>query len=438
MTARVLAPPQLPELVPPLFADRHLVILVTATADSSWAARNAWAFARAAATGERSVLLVDLSADGPTLDAQATAKAARGIADVFLTDEALNDAAAPQDRPGLFYIQRGARTGGLDPVWSSARWAKLARGFASEGALLLLFAPPAALAQFTFDPDGIVVLAPQGYDPASGTFPHIADRIGRGTPLLAVVGEEAAARRSNAAPRPSRATPAPAHVAPRRSVTTRRPTYGRPRYRYTAALLAGITAVASAVAVWARRPASPADPGPAPLGVARPQAPVEADAAAGDSLFYSVQVAAFNTLTQAMTRAAQIDDGAPRTIVTPVRIGQNVWYRVLTGVLPTARAADSLLQALWRVRRLERPQGTILRTPEAFRLGRRVPSADAQADALGLRTQGVPAYIVGAPDGTARVYVGAFDLPEQAHAVDSLLSAAGITGTLVQRMGIAP
>jgi hypothetical protein len=106
--------------------------------------------------------------------------------------------------------------------------------------------------------------------------------------------------------------------------------------------------------------------------------------------------------------------------------------------LPTARAADSLLQALWRGRRVERPQGTILRTPEAFRLGRRLPVEDAEADARGLRSRGIPAYIVGAPDGTARVYVGAFDRPEQALAVDSLLTAAGITGTLVQRMGTTP
>jgi hypothetical protein len=62
--------------------------------------------------------------------------------------------------------------------------------------------------------------------------------------------------------------------------------------------------------------------------------------------------------------------------------------------------------------------------------------ADALNDALGLRERGVPAYIVGAADGTARVYAGAFDLPEQARDIDSLLSAAGVTGSLVRRMGI--
>jgi cell division septation protein DedD len=323
----------------------------------------------------------------------------------------------------------------------SNRWARLARGFASEGALLLLFAPPAALASFRFDPDGIVVLAPQGYDPGSGTFPHIADRIGRGTALLGIVAEEPAARRSAAVKRPSGANPAPQPARPpirRSSISTRRPTYGR-RGLGLAPVLVTFGVVASALVVWAGRSSGEVETDSSARAAPRPLAPPESDADPGDSLFYSVQVAAFNTLEQAMRRAAELDQGTPGTIVTPVRTGsRGLWYRVLAGALPTARAADSLLQALWRSQRVDRPQGTILRTPEAYRLGRRLPPADAEADARGLRGRGIPAYIVGAPDGTARVYVGAFDLPEQAHAVDSLLSAAGVTGTLVQRMGTAP
>ncbi|MSR05763.1 MAG: SPOR domain-containing protein [Gemmatimonadetes bacterium] len=432
MTVRVLAPLRLGEMVPPLFADRHLVILVPATANTEWAVQGAWAFARAASTGSRSVLLIDLSADGPMLDSGATGRASRGIADVFLTDEPLNEAASPQDAPGLFYIQRGARAGGFEPVWGSDRWAKLARGFASEGALLLLFAPPGALSYFPVEPDGLVVLAPQGYDPADGTFPHIAKRVEQGTPLLAVVGEET--KRPSGGVRTSSASQRP--PARRSSAGVRRPAAGGGRFRYVTAALVALAAVASAVAVWAGRPSAAVTPA---RGQAYVAAPLDADAGAGDSLYYSVQVAAFNTLEQAMTRAAELEgDGAP-AIVTPVRMGgQGTWYRVLTGALPSARAADSLLQSLWQSRRIERPQGTILRTSETYRVGRRVPVADAEVDARGLRARGIPAYIVGAPDGTARVYVGAFDLPEQAHAVDSLLTTAGLTGTLVQRMGTTP
>ncbi len=432
MNPRVLAPPYLPELVPPLFADRHLVILTPATAHTEWAAGAAWAVARAAATGERSVLLVDLSADGPVLDGGANGVAARGIADVFLADEPLTDAARPQDATGLHFIRRGDAAGGFVPIWSHPRWQRLARGFAAERALLLLFAPPAALPHLPVDPDGIVVLAPNGYDPVTGTFPHLARRLAQGTPLLAIVAERTPPQSAPGSARGSGPVPRP----PLRSPSRQRQV--SPRTRRVTATLVAVGAILSAVAVWAGRPARDGRAAPAP-GVPRLAAPPEADAAAADSLFYSVQVAAFNTADQAMARALDLDDGGVPGIVTPIRMGgPGLWYRVLAGTLPTARAADSLRRALWQAGRVERPMGTILRTPEAYRVGRRQDRREAAAAAADLRTRGIPAYIVGAPDGTARVYVGAFDLPEQAQAVDSLLSAAGITGTLVQRMGITP
>jgi len=268
-----------------------------------------------------------------------------------------------------------------------------------------------------------VVLAPQGYNPGDGPFPHIAKRIESGTPLLAVVGDDKA---PSARPPVRRSSPG-----------LRRPTPKPSRFRFLPAGLLGIGAVVSAFVVWTERPSAAAER--STRGVPHAPAALEVDAAPGDSLFYSVQVASFNSLDQAMDRALQIDDGGQQGIVTPVLLGgQGTWYRVLAGVMPSARAADSLLQALWQSGKLERPQGTILRTPETYRVGPRMPLTAAVADARGLRARGIPAYIVGAPDGTARVYVGAFDLPEQAHAIDSLLTAAGLTGTLVQRMGTTP
>jgi hypothetical protein len=118
--------------------------------------------------------------------------------------------------------------------------------------------------------------------------------------------------------------------------------------------------------------------------------------------------------------------------VTPVQVGnQGVWYRVLVGALQDAHAADSVLQDLWQNGVLERPQGTILRAPQAFRL------RASRGDLAGLRARGIPAYIVLALDRTDQVYVGAFDLAEQARAIDSLLTAADLSGTLVRRTGFS-
>jgi cell division septation protein DedD len=161
-----------------------------------------------------------------------------------------------------------------------------------------------------------------------------------------------------------------------------------------------------------------------------------APAASADSLFYSVQVATFDALPQAMAHADRLRQNGSPAIVTPVRMGgQEGWYRVLAGSLPSPRAADSLRRALWDQRLLESPQGAIMRVHQAYQVGERVPAATAEATARGLRARGIPAYIVGASDGTGRVYVGAFDLPDQARTIDSLLASAGITGTLTPRLG---
>src|SRR5258708_37296004 len=101
MTARVFTRTQLPHLVSSLFADRHLVILTPATGNLAWASDAAWECARAAASGKRSILLVDLSVQQATLDRGATTIGQRGIADAFVADTPLEDVTAEQDRPRL-------------------------------------------------------------------------------------------------------------------------------------------------------------------------------------------------------------------------------------------------------------------------------------------------------------------------------------------------
>ena len=111
---------------------------------------------------------------------------------------------------------------------------------------------------------------------------------------------------------------------------------------------------------------------------------------------------------------------------------------MLVGALPTPAAADSLLRRLWQQHLVERPNGTILRTPHANALAESASPAEAERLAEGLRRRGVAAYIVPAPGGLARVLAGAFEAPDQARAADSLLQLAGLKSTLVLRMGTRP
>jgi cell division septation protein DedD len=152
-----------------------------------------------------------------------------------------------------------------------------------------------------------------------------------------------------------------------------------------------------------------------------------------DSLYYGIQIAAFDAHDRAVTYLATLgEDGATGT-VTPVALGrQGIWHRVVIGALPTPAAADSLLRRLWERGRVRRPNGTILRTPYTFDIGR-VEGADAAGDTVAaLRRRGIAAYIVAA-EGPIRLLVGALEDADQARLADSLLRAAGMPGAIIQR-----
>jgi hypothetical protein len=405
------------------------VVAVVPLGEPRAAAGDIWEVARIAARGGRRVALVDLGLEhGPLAPPQGTAPS-EGIVDAFLYGASLQRVAVEQDVAGLHYIGAGTQAPEPREVWANARWQRLARGFASEGALLLLVAPPEALQHLAAATDLMLALG-AGVPPAAA----------RRHPLLAgaadavLVLEEAPAEAAER-PRPAARTPRPA--------STKRV---KPRRRRTWALAGLAVAALGAAGALIALPGN--GEGAAPAGAVPADAPSQesstgAAAAAsavprpGDSLFYAVQVAAFQTMANALREARAFEDAGWAVTVTAVRLGQQgTWHRLIVGALPDAGAAQGALADLWRARLLDRPNGTILRTPHAYLLDALTDSA-ALIRREGLRAQGIPAYIVGAPDGTARLLVGAFETPQQARLADSILTAAGLEGTLVSRAGIA-
>jgi hypothetical protein len=384
----------------------------------------------------RRVVLVDLHLEQPVLETGATGPADEGLVDAFVFGASLTHVARLQE-PELYYIGVGTAPPNPVDVWSSERWKRLARGFGSEGALMLLCTPPAALVRLGVRPDGLIVVAPNGFQPDSLAFPGIASTLAGGTPLVAVVREAPppppGRRDSGATRRDSAATRAFGFQPARRS--------GVPPYATVAAAAVAILAVVlllRAADSGESTPINATAAGPT-QGLAVPPPQPATPVSQGDSLFYSVQVAAFNTMGQAIEHAKTFDDAAGAATVSPVRLGrQGVWHRVLVGAVPTALAADSLLRRLWQRGRLERPNGTILRTPHAYEIARMSTPNAARDSASGLRDRGVAAYIVAAPDGRSRLLAGAFEGPEQAAVADSLLRLAGLRATLIQRAGIRP
>jgi len=74
-----------------------------------------------------------------------------GIAEAFHTGESLT--AVAQDVGGVWFIPAGTNTTTPGAVRGHARWPKLQAGFASEGALLLLYVTPVGLEQLSTVPD---------------------------------------------------------------------------------------------------------------------------------------------------------------------------------------------------------------------------------------------------------------------------------------------
>jgi len=433
MTPREVARVHFPNLAPTLLADHSVAALAPAGGEPEWAAGVAWETARAVARTGRRVLLVDLSLERPALHAEAKEAGAEGIGDAFAFGVALNHVAREQE-PNLFFIGTGSPAADQRAVLTSERWQRLARGFASEGALLLLHVPAAALPVLRIDLGTLIVAAPMGYVPGSDTFPGLAERLLRGTSLLAIVRDT---------------VPPPPRTSGSQRVSVAAATAARRRQRrQIPRAVVGLMIVAAVLGVVAllvsRRgggtpaapPEAPSDSAVPPAASGRPRTlSVGAGAAPADSLFYSIQIAAFDNSAKAVEYLGGLgEDGATGT-VTPVLLGQQgVWHRVVIGAAPHALAADSMLRDLWRRGRVRRPNGTILRTPLALEIARVSSPVEAEDSVAGLRRRGIPAYIVAA-DGPVRILVGAFEDDDQVRLADALLRAAGIPSVLVHRAG---
>jgi hypothetical protein len=445
MTPREVARVHFPNLAPTLLADRSVVAVTPAGGEPAWAGGVAWETARAVARSGRRVLLVDLSLEQPVLRDGATDAAPQGIVDAFAFGVALN-AVAREQEPNLHFIGTGSAGAQPADIVASERWQRLARGFASEGALLLLFVPAAALPQLTVDLAALVVAAPEGFAVDGGTFPGISARVESGTPLVAIVreGPPPAPQRSSGMVRTSGTTRRSVSVA--QAMAARRRAHSRAsRTGVAIALVVVALAGLAALLRWSLggTPGAPVVVSRDTVVAARPRSAGGLDrpslAGSRDSLFYSIQIAAFNAPDRAVAFLRDLDEDGLGGTVTPVALGQQGWWhRVVVGLAPSATGADSLLRDLWRRGNVRRPNGTILRTPFALEIGRVSSPEEGRDSVTALRRRGIAAYIVAAADGTARLLVGAFEDEDQGRAADSLLRAAGVAGALVPRAGRRP
>ncbi len=187
MTLRPLPRSSLDRLVPQLVAAKALVALVPETGDLRWAAAAAWDAARAASQGGRRVALVDLWLDAPLLHDVVGLGRDEGIVDAFEFGVSLTKAA--REVGGVYFIPAGSETLHPQELLAQPRWRKLQAGFRSEEALLLLFLSDASLVKLAAVPDGVLVLAPQGFELQAAGGEGVRDALSRGATLLGTVRE---------------------------------------------------------------------------------------------------------------------------------------------------------------------------------------------------------------------------------------------------------
>ncbi len=416
MTAyRQLPLSRLGHLVPPLIDTAALVALMPVTDDLTWAAKAAWDIARIAAWGGRRVALVDLHVDHPALHDIVGLAPTEGIVDAFEYGVSLNKAA--HEVTGVFFIPAGSDTAHAGEVYAHPRWPKLQAGFRSEGALLIVFLPPAGFARLSATPDGVIVLAPEGLAPGFA--------IQRDVPLLGVVRDRWLPS-SGGAGGGARISPPPLSV----------PLESEPR-RGLRAVLAALIVAAVAIGGWAllaraRESAFLAPPpAPAPAPAPAPSSPRtpsnEPRIPKPDTLAWTVQLAAYASLDKALAHADRLaaDAGVP-ALVTPVPQGEQgpVWYRVLAGSYATRAAAAEARADLWRRGITGEGIGDLLRAPYSYR-------APASASLDTLRRRGLPA--VRWSDGV--ILLGAFEGRDQAAFTQAALQRAGVRANLLPRMG---
>lgn len=412
---RPLPRSRLDGLIPSIVTGQHCIALVPVTGDARWAASAAWSVARAAAHAGRRVALIDLCVDQPQLHETVglPVGAGGGIVDAFQSGAELTTAA--QEIDGVFFIPAGTRTEAPEFVLAHPRWRKLHAGFRSEDALLLLYASSGALARLALVPDGVIALAPEGVSLDSPPAGPLVGVQAQGASLLGVVRERWTPMGT---PAPSIVLPAP-RPAPRR------------RGLVAAGVLAIMLLGAAAWVLFARDGggAAPARHVVSLPGSAVPDPlPAAAPAPTADTLQWTVQLAAYGTLDNAMAHADRLAHAGITPFVTPVEATRAVWYRVLAGAYVSRDSAAAARARWWDDNLARRGEGELLRAPYSL-----VLPPSAQQDSL--RRRGVPAVRL-VPGG--RLLLGAFENPEQAALAQAELARAGIAASLIARLEVTP
>jgi hypothetical protein len=397
---------------------------VVVTSDDILAAAHTAIGIALAESGHRLVMIGDLGGEVAPLQALVGDDDPHGIYDSFeFGTSFMRIAREVEGADNLFIMPSGTESAATERIISSPRWRSFASEFASSDELLLLVVHSGApgLSSLLSQVDGAVLVGLQ----------HLASV--EGAHILAKI------------PHPAVAPPPKIDLTPRR--------HESPYRKYIVGAL-GVLALGVAGGALAGRmmqrdstqaPAKVTDSvtvdsvkvaAPAILP-ANPQDSVSAAA-------YAVEILAANTSEGANFEMNRHGAQMPAATVSLVPIGDTeaTWYKVHAGAYTDSSAAHDLLQTLRRRRIVSDSAGSVVKVPYALLVDSVALQGGMRARVREkireLSERGVHAYALLQEDGSARVYAGAFDRPDQSSLAATALRVAGLVPVLEYRKGRIP
>jgi hypothetical protein len=406
----------------------------------------------------RRVAVGDLFGEAPPLQALVDEEDAHGIVDSFLFGVSLNRIARQVPDSGELFVMPSG-TAPIDPeeLFAHPRWKRLAAGFREVGALLVLVAPAEAahLRDLVDSTDGAII-------------------VGDTVPADIPVAQSLAWLRSKRSGPTALAGPAPLAQV---QAQAPRPMPPRDRSRIAAGV-AGLllTLALVGVGIWfAQRPfakdhapqkaaVTPENTAAATAGTltADSLAKARADSARADSIAQaggfggppadsfpilsatnaadSARASAWAVrLEQTNTKSGAILDLRGRFETVPAgTYGYDLrtrFYLLVAGAYPTRPGAESLLVQLRNRKVLAQGIGSVTSLPFAFMVQPDVPAADVASRLARFAARGQPVYALRQTNGTANLYFGAYESAQQAALAVPTVREAGLTPTLVYRIG---
>ena len=374
----------------------------------------------------RLVMVADLGDDTPPLEALVKDDDSHGIYDVFEFGTSFVRIAREVEGAKNFFVMRsGTESAQSEAIFSSPRWSTFASEFASGDELLILVvdANAAGLDKLASQVDGVILVGISKLDSVPNA--NVVARI----------------------PHPVIAAPPKIDIAARREPT--RISSQVAKMVIGGALLLALGIVGGAVyakrSKEARKPVAVSPvPDSAAIAAARPRPPAivpvnPADSASASA--FSVEILASNTAEGANFEMQRHGSVMPAATISLVPIGDTeaTWYKVHAGAYADSGQAEVLLLALRRRRVVPDSAGSVVRAP----FGLLIDSIAAQAGMTSrvrerldsLSAKQVSAYSLRQKDGSAKLYVGAFETPDQSSLAATALRVAGLTPVLAYRTG---